>query len=578
MNINPLIPLAYNIADFKKRYVLFCGSGVSIDAGVPTGWDVLIETIRIIRQQEDGKNNNYTTEDLEKYYEKKYKGKTYPEIIGSIFPSNEEQRDFLSKFFDGKTPGKTHQLIAEWVEKGLIRFVITTNFDSLIEYALDEKGLRGKYSVISSGAQVLTSKPWIQEDICRIYKLHGTIEQGKIRNTKKDLKVIDKDLEKDFLDIIERHGLIILGYHGHDEAVMDGFNKRRFKGYTLFWCNYIHNEPLKEVETLVNKQDGRLVGIESASSFLEEVLDRVDIAVKGIEQSDSAIAQVRIKKLSATKGAAIEIRQEIDEEKRKLTKYIASLVEEFESSNHEVLWNGVIQVYNYSKEFLLFSEQVIKYHEGFHKQIFSVLDSIYSINKTESRHGVDGFVNYCFFFLFEVLGAILIENERYTLIKKLLETRRLNSRKDGFDNILDWNVQCDFVEEKKGYDTNKWIVPRMHYLIQMIESQENPFEFDLKNKLIETDLLYFVYSIHKVEGGIPWFWYPQTAAYCGRGSPEFFKLIKLDKKFGELVASQIFDMPYDELITLLNKTRTIFQDKCSDMIFNSMSHAFEEFT
>jgi hypothetical protein len=46
LNINPIIPLSYNLSDGRRKYVLFCGAGISKDAGVPTGWDILLETLR----------------------------------------------------------------------------------------------------------------------------------------------------------------------------------------------------------------------------------------------------------------------------------------------------------------------------------------------------------------------------------------------------------------------------------------------------------------------------------------------------------------------------------------------------
>jgi len=185
IDINQIIPLSYNLADGKKKYVLFCGAGVSKDAGIPTGWDILLETLRHIRAQEDGESKEYTDKEMEAYYEKNFKDSTYSEIIESLFPSREEQREFLEKLFENKAPGRAHKLIAEWVKAGLIRFIITTNFDSSIEHSLDDAGLRGKYSVITDGAQVLRSKPWNLVENCRIYKVHGTIEQGVIKNTKR---------------------------------------------------------------------------------------------------------------------------------------------------------------------------------------------------------------------------------------------------------------------------------------------------------------------------------------------------------------------------------------------------------
>jgi NAD-dependent SIR2 family protein deacetylase len=280
-DINKLIPLSYNLANGKKKYVLFCGAGVSKDAGIPTGWDILLETLRHIRAQRDGESKEYTDKEMETYYEENFEDSTYSEIIESLFPSREEQREFLENLFENKAPGKAHTLIAEWVKVGLIRFIITTNFDSLIEDSFDDAGLRGKYSVITDKAQVLTSKPWNLVENCRIYKVHGTIEQGQIKNTKKDVEKLDDDLEKDFLDIIERHGVIVLGYAGNkeDKAVMDCFNRRRFKGYSLYWT--VHDDPINDyVKELVKRQDGLIIKIQSASDFLEEVLNRVEIARK----------------------------------------------------------------------------------------------------------------------------------------------------------------------------------------------------------------------------------------------------------------------------------------------------------
>jgi len=308
VNINPIFPLSYNLADGKKKYVLFCGAGVSKDAGIPTGWEILLETLRHIRTQEEGENKEYSGKEMETYYEENFEDSTYSEIIESLFPSTEEQREFLEKIFENNALGKAHKLITDWVKADLIRFIITTNFDSSIEHSLDDAGLRGKYSVITDGKQVTESKPWHLVEVCRIYKVHGTIEQGQIRNTKKDLEKIDTDLEKDLLDLIERHGVIVLGYAGNqdDKAVMDCFNRRQFKGYTLYWT--VHGNQVNDnVKELVERQDGRFIPIQSASDFLEEVLNRVEIARKGTEQTSEAVAQIRFKNLITSSSMRVRL-------------------------------------------------------------------------------------------------------------------------------------------------------------------------------------------------------------------------------------------------------------------------------
>jgi len=563
IDINQIIPLSYNLADGKKKYVLFCGAGVSKDAGIPTGWDILLETLRHIRAQEDGESKEYTDKEMEAYYEKNFKDSTYSEIIESLFPSREEQREFLEKLFENKAPGRAHKLIAEWVKAGLIRFIITTNFDSSIEHSLDDAGLRGKYSVITDGAQVLRSKPWNLVENCRIYKVHGTIEQGVIKNTKKDLEKLDADLEKDLLDLIERHGVIVLGYAGNkdDKAVMDCFHRRRFKGYTLYWTVY-DNQINDNVKELVERQDGRFIHIQSASDFLEEVLNRVEIARRGTEQTSEAVAQVRFKNL-ITSGSDIEIKQTIDEERRKLKKYFENVLDEVNEEDYKSLWDGYLKIFNYSMNFLSLVDQISKYRNQYWENISHIFEEIQSLNKNQGRYGKEGLVNYYFFTLLEIIGGILLENKAFKLLHSLLEIKRLNYRKDGLEPILDWNIQARFIEVKNDEEKNergKWIVPHMHYLLEVTESQEIPFEYDLRGRIIDVDLLYFVYSVIHPMGRYSPYWFPQSSVYLEGGSSDLFKKIKYDEKFGTTIAKELFTISYEELVEKIGEAKEIFEE------------------
>lgn len=582
VNINPIIPLSYNLADGRKKHVLFCGAGVSKDAGIPTGWEILLETLRHIRTQEEGENKEYTDKEMERYYEEKFKDSTYSEIVESLFPSTEEQRAFLERSFENKAPGKAHKLIAEWVKAGLIRFIITTNFDSSIEHSLDTAGLRGKYSVITDGKQVLTSKPWHLVENCRIYKVHGTIEQGQIRNTQKDLKKFDDDLEKDFLDLIERHGVIVLGYAGNkdDKAVMDCFNRRRFKGYTLYWT--IHNKQINDnVKELVERQDGRFIDIQNASNFLEEVLNRVEIARRGTEQTSEAVAQVRFKNL-ITSSSDIEIKQTIDEERRKLKKYFENILDEVDERNYESLWDGYLKIFNYSLNFLSLAEQIIKYQSKYWDRILPIFEEIQSLNKNQSQHGKEGLVNYYFFTLLEIVGGILLENKAFELLRSLLEIKKLNYRKDGMEPILDWDTYAHFIEVKNNEEAKekgrKWPAPHMHYLCQLIESQEIPFEYDLRERIIDVDLLYFVYSVIHPMDRHSLYRIPQSSVYLRGYSSKLFKGIKYDETFGTAVANEFFNISYEGLVEKLGEAKEIFKTEVIDSFHTSwVGNPFKDF-
>jgi hypothetical protein len=518
------------------------------------------QALRHIRTQVEGESKNYSNEEMESYYQEKYKNATYSEIIGSLFPSIEEQRAFLKKQFEGKIAGKPHKLIAQLVKDGLIRFIVTTNFDSLIEYALDEAGLRGKYTVISDGKQVLSSKPWNHVEICRVYKIHGTIEQGAIRNTEKDLEQLDQEIGRDFLDIIERHGVIVLGYAGNDKAVMEYLNKRRFTGYTLYWA--IHNDPVKDkVKQLIENQDGIFIQIRSASEFLDEVLSRVEIAKKGVEQTTESVARVRFKNLITT-SSDVEIKQTIDDERRKLRKYTKEILDQVNETDYKSLWEGYLKIFNYSINFLLLVEQIIKYRDRYWENIIPIFEEIHSLNNNQDRYGKNGIVNYFFFTLLELIGGILFENNSFKNLNLMLRVKRLNLRKDEMEEILSWNIQAQFIEIKNNDEEKtigqKWVVPEMHYLLQMVESQSIPFEFNLKDKIIDVDLLFFIYTVIYPRGQYFPYWFPRSSVYIGYKSSDILKRIKLDNQFADKIANELFGINREELIKQLGIARDVF--------------------
>ena len=584
MNINPVIPLSYNLADGRKKYVLFCGAGVSKDAGIPTGWDILLKTLRLIRAQEEGTSKEWTDNEMETYYKTNYKESTYSEIIGSLFPSVEDQREFLEKIFENKAPGKAHKLIAEWVKTGLIRFIITTNFDSLIEKALDDAGMWGKYSVITNGQQVLTSKPWHLVDNCRIYKIHGTIEQGQIRNTDKDLEKLDEDIEKHFLDIIEGHGVIVLGYGGNkeDKAVMVSFNRRRFKGYTLYWA--FHEKVSDNVQELVDRQDGRFIKINNASTFLEEVLSRVEIARRGVEQTSVAVTEESFKRLIAT-GSDVEIRQTLDAERRKLRKNFEIILEDVNEGDYKSLWDGYLKIFDTSLNFLSLVDQISKYRHEYWENVLPIFEEIHTLSEHQGRHGKDGLVNYYFYSLLEPIGGILLENKAFKLLNSLLKLKRLGYNREGIEPILAWNCYAEFIRIKNDEESKergeKWIFPHMHYLLQSIEAKDIPFEYDLRQRIIDVDLLFFVYSvISPIDSYYP-YWTPQSSQYLAHYGSDLLKMIKHNHEFGVRIATELFEVKTDQhnfLIKKLGEAKSVFKEKVIDQYHIPwMRNPFDDF-
>ena len=98
---------------------------------------------------------------------------------------------------------------------------------------MDELNL--DYDVIYSDDILLGTKSWDKVETCRIYKLHGDYKIGKVRNTVTELKDLDPFISDDFQYIIDRHGLIVIGYSGRDEGIMNHFLERKPYAYPFYW-------------------------------------------------------------------------------------------------------------------------------------------------------------------------------------------------------------------------------------------------------------------------------------------------------------------------------------------------------
>ena len=174
-----------------------------------------------------------------------------------------------------------------------------------------------------------------------------------------------------------------------------------------------------------------------------------------------------------------------------------------------------------------------------------------------------------------------MENKAFDLLRSLLEIKRLNYRKDGMESVLDWDVHAQFIkvknEENVKEKRNKWIVPHMHYLLEVVETQEIPFEYDLRGRIIDVDLLYFVYSvIHPIDRDSP-YWYSTSSVYLKGDSSDLFKKIKHDEKFATTIATELFNMSHEEFIKKLIEIKVIFEERINSFHTPFLSNPFQDF-
>ncbi|MGC2457757.1 MAG: SIR2 family protein [Gallionellaceae bacterium] len=155
--------------------------------------------------------------DPAEWFRQKYdKEPDYSKLLDEIAKTQTERQQLLRGYFEPneeerteglKLPGVAHKAIARLVAAGYLRVIVTTNFDRLIEKALDDLGVAP--TIISTVDQVEGALP-LAHSGATVIKLHGDYLDTRIRNTETELAAYDSALDKLLDRVFDEYGLIRL--------------------------------------------------------------------------------------------------------------------------------------------------------------------------------------------------------------------------------------------------------------------------------------------------------------------------------------------------------------------------------
>jgi len=251
--IEPIVSLAFSVHSNPGVYAMLIGSGVSRVAGILTGWEIVIDLIRKIAEMTDEKCEPDPVEWYKKIYGKE---PDYSQVLKSLAKSQSERNQLLKSYFEPneiekeegiKVPTYAHKAIAELVSKRFIKIIITTNFDRLIEKALEEEGITP--TVISTVDAVKGSMPFTHTN-CMVFKIHGDYLDVRIKNTPDELENYKKPINQ-FLDkIFDEFGLIVCGWSAQwDKALCSAFERCKSHRFTTYWA--LRGKPNDEAKKII---------------------------------------------------------------------------------------------------------------------------------------------------------------------------------------------------------------------------------------------------------------------------------------------------------------------------------------
>lgn len=275
--IDPILSLAFTIHANKGVYALLLGSGISRSANIPTGWDLVLDLIRQLAAAQ-GKDAGADPAD---WYRAEYgKEPEYPTLLASLAKQPAERIQLIRPYFEPtaeerrrhqKTPTPAHQAIAELVAGGYVRVIVTTNFDRLLELALQDRGVTP--TVISTTDGIAGAKP-LAHSACTIIKVNGDYFDTRIRNTLVELVTYEPELDRLLDQVFDEYGLIVCGWSADWEfALACAIERTMRRRYTMYWTSY--GEPGYGAKRLITHRDAELIRIRGADPFFTHLAEHV---------------------------------------------------------------------------------------------------------------------------------------------------------------------------------------------------------------------------------------------------------------------------------------------------------------
>ena len=113
---------------------------------------------------------------------------------------------------DGKEPNENHRAMAELAGRGVLKIILSTNFDTLIEQAFDDAGVPLEVAVGETGLAGLSGSA------CVLMKLHGSVgaHSTLIDTVRQKLRGLPGDLRSKIATVAATHHILALGISGAD--------------------------------------------------------------------------------------------------------------------------------------------------------------------------------------------------------------------------------------------------------------------------------------------------------------------------------------------------------------------------
>jgi len=250
-NISILGPLLR--ASDEPCPILLLGAGASFRSGVPTAVEAVKQIARLVyservlggsRPPERVKPSEWEPW-LQKFpwflHGTDRLAENFPLVVEHLLTPAEFRKRVLldlTRARNGISPG--YKVLSDFVMRGLVRTMLTTNFDTCLTDALKERQphIRQIHEVNRNHGDDAEFDVFSK---CQIVWLHGRAEQYSDKNLAGEVGTIDLKLISLLRPLLAASPIIVIGYRGAEPSVMEGLFGQNKEGrldfpHGVYWC------------------------------------------------------------------------------------------------------------------------------------------------------------------------------------------------------------------------------------------------------------------------------------------------------------------------------------------------------
>jgi SIR2-like domain len=239
------------------------------------------------------------------------------QLLRSYFEPTEDQRDEGKKL-----PTRAHHAIASLVRSGALRVIITTNFDRLIETALEAGGITP--TIISSPDDVDGATPIVHSG-CTVIKVHGDYCDTRIKNSPSELETYDDRINRLLDRVLDEFGLVVCGWSAdYDTALRAAIRRTPSRRYPMFWTKRGKLSP--KATSIIKFRKANTIEIDGADDFVGRLEEKHEAIARYGEPHplSKAAAQQTLKRYMSDERFTISLHDFVKEESRRAKQLLTS--------------------------------------------------------------------------------------------------------------------------------------------------------------------------------------------------------------------------------------------------------------